>query len=327
MYHGSTILPSEIDPDPSGGTSLADNERVHLSNPWHDSVQRDIDPFDGRQTSVSQATSAFAVDKYPPLVAAAPPSTFNLPYRTRYETEVDMEDPADSNEPQTTSSQGPQPQPTQSVPTNGGVWSNNAISLAIRGPRSDTSPNLLDSASSVNLLDSSVADDSSVATRGTRPSALEGRSDYIPPAVKAENQDPNAPYAQVQTAQRARLPARQNLENYWNAVLSCYICPGSKCGRRLRSRQDFEEHLLSGAHVVETVQCPSCLKRFKTTTALVAHAESGSTKCDLRKTEEFDLAMRSITAGLIKVDGSWSGTGNPRFESVPVKDWNNDSRW
>lgn len=334
LYQGSTALSSIPYADPSEHTSLAEDERVDITQHWQEPVRYDVDPFDGKRGSLTQDMSQLGIDKYPPLLASAAPSSNLSSRRRRYAIEDDGEGDAKMSHTSDvsmsawpTAANGPQPQPVHSEVTKGGAWAGNKFSIPIRGSRPGASPNLLDTASSVNLLDSVVEDNSSVATRGTRPSDMAGRSEVLPPAARAENQDPNAPFAQVQTAQRIRSSSHHNLESYWNAVLGCYICPGNNCGRRLRSPQEFEQHLLSGVHVGAVVQCPSCLKRFKTITALVAHAESGSTKCDLRKTEEFDLAIRSITAGLIRVDGSWTGAGNPKFESVPVEDWNNDSRW
>ena len=337
MYQGSTVITSPLtdtDSDPVGGTSLTDNYRVDNPPHWQDPAPPIRDLIEGRQGSVSQGMSEVSVDKYPPLIATREPaSRANVPTRRQYVTEYDAEGTRKTSVTASSdllgsevsaSAQGPKPQDEHPVFAAGPVWNSQNPFPRREAPR-QTSQNLLDRES--NLLDPSTVSNDSAATQGTRPSQLPGRSDVLPPAAKAENQDPNAPHAQVQTATRIELPSRANLENYWNSVLGCYVCPGYKCDQRLRSVKDFEAHLLAGTHVIEKIRCPSCFKIFKSTKGLVAHAESGSTKCDLRKTEDFDAAIQQITAGLIKVNGSWAGAGNAKFESVPIEDWSKGSSY
>lgn len=348
------------DSDLGGGTSLADDERVYQPPHWQEPAPRRGDPFEDKHTSPTRQLAELAIDRYPPLTASRQ-ETSTVPsnshsrqalarpwvaagsvatntsgssagtntYRDRIQASQSSRhrwEYALTREPNSDTSSdllGSVASRGKSVdeddhPVFKDAWGGDKLP---RVPLRKTSENLLDTASSVNLMNSSVVSNDSAATRGTRPSRLPSQSEVLPPAARAENQDPNVPYAQIQTIHRVpdRLP--RNLDMYWNSVLSCYICPGLNCGKRLASPKEFQTHLLSGVHAVTSVQCPSCLKRFKTTTALVAHAESGSTRCELRKTEDFDREVRAMTAGIIKVDGTWSGAGNAKFESVPVEDW------
>ncbi|KAK5947541.1 hypothetical protein PMZ80_001694 [Knufia obscura] len=333
MLHGETVISTGSDSDPTGGASLLENQRIPMSRDWQGAPEDDLwgvgsENYGRQESDMARQMSDLALDKYPALVANSSilPSASTAVTSTRQtENDSDISQSTAATSDLLDMKEVPKTRPAQSIFGNNSAWGANKAARAQRQPIREISPNLLDNASSINLLDSSIMDKESVATRGTRPSHTSypgnTNTNSIPPAAKAENQDPNAPNAQVQTRPQMRMASRDKLQTYWQPLQQCYVCPGHMCGRKLRSIQEFEQHLLSGAHVGGMVQCPSCLKRFKTTTALVAHAESGSTKCDLRKTEEFDLAIQQITAGLIKVEGSWSGAGNAKFESVPIGQW------
>lgn len=329
VYQYSNMKPLVgSEPDSNGGISLLDNERVNLERDWQGKARFDpgvISPHPPTNNvdPSCQGVSEMTMDNYPALKATRLGEIHPI--------QQDIEEGSQTTNLGQSGSDllGPQSEPEawSAQPENfmgdNNVWQNNTIaSSGPRAPRAPRAPssNLLDTVSSVGSLGSAVTSQTA-ATRGSRQSRATGRSDLIPPAAKAENQDPNAPYAQVQTqAPKPRLPSRLDLQRYWNSIQECYICPGSRCGQRILSVQEFEQHLLSSAHVGGKVQCPSCLKKFKTTTALVAHAESWSTKCDLKNSAEYDLALRSMTAGLIRLDGTWRD-GNVKYESVPVSKW------
>lgn len=309
------ISQNHSDPDYLGGISLADDERVHHPESWNSSVNQATDVHNEPQYSTDSAVSQWDTENYPPLVAEKTASNVN---RRQYTVEQDSDDVADGS---TSDLLGSKYVPKRENT----AWSTQAPSKTSSIPSRQRQQGV----SSGNLLDSMVDDDrstaTSAATRGTRSTELAGRSEILPPAAQVENQDPNAPYAQVQVGQKMSLPPKYNLEQYWSSFLGVYECPGYNCGLKLRSAKDFESHLLSGAHAGARIKCPCCFKNFKSTQALVAHAESGSKRCDLRNTEDFDLAIREITGGLLKIGGYWEGHGNARFESVPVEEWKNVS--
>lgn len=310
LYQLDLLSQSNSNPDYLGGTSLADDERVHQPESWHSTVTHNTDLL---QSDRQNSTISWNNEKYPPLVAQKEPSQIG---RRQYNAEQNSDDERDGGESDLLGSKwAPHKQkPAWSTQT----FSQSVGAQSLRQTRTGSS----------NLFGSMVDDEGSVATsaatRGTHTADLSEPSNALPPAARAENQDPNAPNAQVQIRQRISLPPRYNLENYWNSVMGHYVCPAYKCGRKLRSIKDFEVHLLSGAHAAARVKCPCCLKSFKSTQALVAHAESGSRKCDLRNTENFDLTIREITGGLLKVEGHFENLGNARFESVPVEEWNSN---
>ena len=331
LYHGASAMPGSTS-DVGRGPNLLDDQRVpmELGQDWQDAAAEDLRRAGhgssvgsvGVPGTITESMSALAIDKYPPLKAVTTSST-----RRQLDT--------DTSSATTSNSQGKdllditkEAEVKPGIPSigNHNVWTshNRPTSLTSQGPNTRQSPSLNQKASGINLLDfdstvngTTFGRSSSVATRGTLPT----QPPSIPPSAPPPNLDPNAPNAQIQLKpSRLILPTHLDLQSYWSPISQTYICPGTKCGRSLRSVQEFHDHLLSGAHVGGTVQCPSCLKRFKTTTALVAHAESGSMRCDLRNSAEYDLVMRSITAGLIRVDGTWSSGGH-KFAAVPVDQW------
>lgn len=329
---------------PSHGPNLLEDSRVSSDQglDWASLVAEDTRRAEqglplgsvGIPGTITEGVSRAVIDDYPPLGATTSNSTgsisANLPLRRKVASDSTSENAQSENlldvrddvspwskKPATTSqtSRGHLNELNTNTP-----WNNLAIRTRSNDQKS-SGVNQLDFNSTVN--GTAFGTDTSIATRGTRlsqynPSMMQNKP--VPPAARPENPDPNAPYAQVQTQTRLRMPSQLELHTYWDPIQQCYICPGMKCSRRLRSVKEFHDHLLSAAHTGGSVQCPSCLKRFKTTTALVAHAESGSTKCDLRNSAEFDKVMRDITAGLIKVDGTWSD-GSHKYSAVPVDEW------
>ena len=67
-------------------------------------------------------------------------------------------------------------------------------------------------------------------------------------------------------------------------------------------------------------ECPSCYKRFKSTTALIAHYESGSRKCKVRNALDFDAVLREVSGGLLRTDGLLED-GSVRLVAQRVEDW------
>lgn len=60
-------------------------------------------------------------------------------------------------------------------------------------------------------------------------------------------------------------------------------------------------HLLSTAHNDRTWVCPSCLKGYKSLTAITMHAETPG-NCAIRENPEFDAYLDQLTAGLVAMD-------------------------
>lgn len=64
---------------------------------------------------------------------------------------------------------------------------------------------------------------------------------------------------------------------------------------------DLSRHIIDG-HRITKMRCPRCLDLFPTCTALVAHCESGSRKCNIRKASDFGTFLDRLTGGFLGVD-------------------------
>ncbi|KIX00072.1 uncharacterized protein Z518_10999 [Rhinocladiella mackenziei CBS 650.93] len=149
-------------------------------------------------------------------------------------------------------------------------------------------------------------------------------SENIPPSVRARDPDPAAPHKHVINipAHSAISPRSQlDIQKFWDGMQQKYICPGMSCNRGFKSIRGFQEHLLSSAHVGGTVVCPSCLKRFGSTAAWVAHCESGSRRCDIRNSSNFNHVMREITGGVLGTQG-FLEDGTVQYVAQKIEDWN-----
>ena len=305
------MLNSIISAESNDESSLFDDRRHHVELDWQGApMSEDTTGRNGLGAGLSQAVSNLSID-YPALQASGRTSTTSqIRQSSRRHVEEDLLDEED----------GPvrnvQPAPVPATSQAQSVWDRNRAARRQR----PSSGSLLDDNSSVDLMSSNVSANKSTGSWNTWAAENASRVE-VSPAANPENQDPNAAYQKVTTQKLFKGLDREKLQSYWNPILGVYLCPGDGCGQKLRSVEEFHRHLLSPTHTKRSVQCPTCLKRFKTTTALVAHAESGSVRCNLRHAEDYDAVMQQITAGLIRVDGAWSGAGNAKFEAIAIDDW------
>ncbi|KAI1623418.1 hypothetical protein EDD37DRAFT_694797 [Exophiala viscosa] len=166
---------------------------------------------------------------------------------------------------------------------------------------------------------------SEVASIYNRKTSESIMSENVPPpsVLRPADPDPAAGHKHV-----ISMPAHSiitttsslDMERFWDAIRQEYICPGEKCRRTFKSRLDFQKHLLSSAHVGGQVVCPSCLKRFATTTAWVAHCESASKKCDIRNSSDFNNVIREITGGVLGTRG-FMDDGSVQYVAPKIQEW------
>ncbi|KAL9024357.1 MAG: hypothetical protein Q9196_006575, partial [Gyalolechia fulgens] len=90
-----------------------------------------------------------------------------------------------------------------------------------------------------------------------------------------------------------------------NAISGQWECPYFRCGHKCDLRQDLETHFNDphNGHRGFDHVCPSCLKRFKTSSALMAHLESASTRCTIRDSKGYGNVLHLISGGHLNVDG------------------------
>lgn len=70
-------------------------------------------------------------------------------------------------------------------------------------------------------------------------------------------------------------------------------------------RQDLEIHFSdrNNGHRGFDHVCPSCLKRYKTPSALMAHLESATTRCSIRNSKGYGNVLHLVSGGHLNVDG------------------------
>ena len=117
--------------------------------------------------------------------------------------------------------------------------------------------------------------------------------------------------------------AQLDIEKYFDPIRQVYACPTIKCKRQYKTKREFQDHLLTSSHIGGQVTCPSCLKRFPTTYAWVAHSESASKKCDIRNSANYNQVMREITGGVLGTQG-FNDNGSVRFVAPMIEDWSSE---
>ncbi|KAK4960754.1 hypothetical protein LTR28_004959 [Elasticomyces elasticus] len=87
-------------------------------------------------------------------------------------------------------------------------------------------------------------------------------------------------------------------ERFLDPVIKVYRCPFPDCGTTHPSPPDIAFHL-QHHHALQRPQCPSCMRIFGSTAALVAHAESASARCRIRRADCFAKAIEGISGGFL----------------------------
>ncbi|KIY01656.1 uncharacterized protein Z520_01792 [Fonsecaea multimorphosa CBS 102226] len=165
-------------------------------------------------------------------------------------------------------------------------------------------------------------DSTEVASMYDRRASSSETPGTIPPSSQASpNQDaPHKHIIQMPAHSIVSTSSRLDHEKYWDSIRQVYSCPTIKCKRQFRTLAEFQQHLLSSAHIGGQVTCPSCLKRFATTAAWVAHTASASKRCDIRNSANFNQVMRELTGGLLGTQG-YNDNGSVKFVAPKIEDW------
>ncbi|KAL3467782.1 hypothetical protein BJX64DRAFT_283251 [Aspergillus heterothallicus] len=94
-----------------------------------------------------------------------------------------------------------------------------------------------------------------------------------------------------------------------------YVCP---CGKRFRTEKAFEQHILNKNMAIRRINCPRCLRPFKSTAAFIAHCESSSTRCDVNEGEMYAQIIEEISGGMIRTAGH-NEDGTMKYEAGDVE--------
>lgn len=122
---------------------------------------------------------------------------------------------------------------------------------------------------------------------------------------------------------------------FFNPFSSQYVCT---CGKEFADIAGFEEHLLQKAQMNQRVRyvagsralpssvslilglntnycrCPGCQRIFNSMSALVAHCETGSRRCDINTSDLFGQIMDEMTGGVVQVAG-YHEDGSLKYEA------------
>ncbi|PYH98470.1 hypothetical protein BO71DRAFT_316172 [Aspergillus ellipticus CBS 707.79] len=96
------------------------------------------------------------------------------------------------------------------------------------------------------------------------------------------------------------LDHRWDPTTFFSSVNGLYRCP---CGKEFTGMKKFEEHVLSKSNSRRTMQCPGCLRVFKSTAALVAHCESGTLRCSVNDGPRFGEVIDELSGGFVNAVG------------------------
>lgn len=121
---------------------------------------------------------------------------------------------------------------------------------------------------------------------------------------------------------------------YYSPYAEKFLCPKLPCGyddldtlpecwltreppysKVFKTAGGLIGHLRSTAHGNRTYQCPYCLKKFKSLTAIVAHAEQSSVHCQIRDSDNYDAFIHQLTAGIIDVGADRHEDGTISYET------------
>ncbi|KAJ4993228.1 C2H2 type zinc finger protein [Stagonosporopsis vannaccii] len=91
-----------------------------------------------------------------------------------------------------------------------------------------------------------------------------------------------------------------NPERFYDSVISKYNCP-FVCELTSATPADLSRHINSN-HRLTRMKCPTCLKYFQSTTALIAHCESRGAKCQINRTENFNIFLDRMSGGFLGVN-------------------------
>ncbi|KAF2817637.1 uncharacterized protein BDZ99DRAFT_431877 [Mytilinidion resinicola] len=87
-------------------------------------------------------------------------------------------------------------------------------------------------------------------------------------------------------------------KRFYHPILMTYQCPFPHCEEKFANDFDLENHILS-IHRMRDQRCPSCCKIFKSSAALIAHAEAPNSRCHLSKSDKFTQALDELSGGFL----------------------------
>jgi hypothetical protein len=314
---------SETDTN-GGGVSLLDDDHAHSSGlNWQGAKPQTVGTTplqpktDGHYTAprpLIQSMGALSLDKFPSLPAQSKATATKSALTGNSPNDDDLLSFDDVE--------------VRTKALVGGPWNSKTAPISLFAPSRSGVPKPADGARSVCLDNSS---DVSPGMTPKKPTTMFDRLSQVsnanshraPPSqtVPAAAPPPNNPNARIHAVTSALAPTSSiDPWKYFDPLQNCFVCPGQKCHAKYATPKDFDEHLLTSAHVGGTTVCPSCLGRFNTTAALISHCESMSKKCTIRKSANYNQVMRELTAGLLGTEGHLID-GSVKYVANKPEDW------
>ena len=309
---------SETDTN-GGGVSLLDDNRAYSSGPNLTVGPNPLRPItNGQYTAprpLIQSMGALSLDKFPTLPAQSKTTTTKSTLAENSSNADDLLPPDDRE--------------AKMSPLVGGRWNAKtaptslfaASRSALPKPADGSGGSTLDNSSSVSPGTNphqpiSMFDRlSQISTANTQPSP---QSQNISAASPTPNNNPNSRIRIVSAAFAAK--STIDAWKYFDPLQNCFVCPGQKCHAKYATSKEFDQHLVSSAHVGGKTVCPSCLSKFDTTAALISHCESGSKKCTIRKSANYNQVIRELTADLLGTEGHLID-GSVKYVANKPEDW------
>lgn len=299
----------------AGGVSLLDDHDAHSSGlDWQGATPRTVGPLqpsatdgDAAHGPAVQSVSALSLDKFPSLPAQHKNMTTKSKLTTSSPNGNDLLsfDEAD----------------VKTKALGGGPWNSKIApkSFFAASKPLHPKPNHNDGgslSSSGNVGSGSKSNQPiSMFDRLSQVSTANSQPSHPPPPPH------NNPNARIRTVP-AEIAPKSSLDpwKYFDPLQNAFICPGQKCRAKYATAKAFDDHLTTSAHVGGKTVCPSCLSKFNTTAALISHCESGSKKCTIRKSVNYNQVMRELTAGLLGTEGHLID-GSVKYVANKLADW------
>jgi hypothetical protein len=73
------------------------------------------------------------------------------------------------------------------------------------------------------------------------------------------------------------------------------------CRQSFHSSGDLNTHIMTD-HRITRMKCPSCLKYFKSASALMGHCEARGAKCEINKADDFNIFLDRLSGGFLGVE-------------------------
>jgi hypothetical protein len=90
-------------------------------------------------------------------------------------------------------------------------------------------------------------------------------------------------------------------KRFFHPILCEYLCPFPQCEGKFQTPRDIENHIMRD-HRITDLRCPSCLKIYKTSAALVSHMEAPNGRCHVARSDKFSQTVDQFSGGFLNAN-------------------------